>query len=393
MFTDHGGYERTESGIDQFIEELQHMKKVLFIDRDGTIIWEPPDTCQVDSLEKLEFIPGVITYLRKIAEELDYELVMVTNQDGLGTDNYPERVFELVQGKVMKTLEGEGIKFEDVWVDRSFEKDNKPTRKPGTAMLTGYMNGEYDLANSFVIGDRITDVKLAHNLGTKSILIQNYDKTEGWENQINLIADDWEKIYSYLKLPPRNYSVHRGTNETSIEIYLDLDSGKQGKNETGLAFFDHMLDQLGKHGGIELHVTAKGDLQVDEHHTIEDVAIALGETFAKCLGDKKGIERYGFCLPMDDCLAQVAIDFGGRPWLVWEAAFKREKIGEMPTEMFMHFFKSFSDGAKCNLNIKAEGINEHHKIEAIFKAFAKAIKLAVKRDVKNMSLPSTKGTL
>jgi imidazoleglycerol-phosphate dehydratase / histidinol-phosphatase len=369
------------------------MKKVLFIDRDGTIIWEPPDNFQIDSLEKLEFIPGAITFLRKIVEELDYELVMVTNQDGLGTPGYPEKAFEQVQGKMMKTLEGEGIRFAEVCVDRSFEHEDKPTRKPKTGMLTKYMNGDYDLKGSFVIGDRITDVKLAHNLGAKSILLQNYDKTDGWENQINLIAENWEKIYNHLKLPPRSYGMHRGTNETSIEIVLNLDSNRQGKISTGLAFFDHMLDQLGKHGGVELHVTAKGDLQVDEHHTIEDVAIALGETFAKCLGDKKGIERYGFCLPMDDCLAQAAIDFGGRPWLVWEAEFKREKIGEMPTEMFMHFFKSFSDGAKCNLNIKAEGTNEHHKIEAIFKAFAKAVKMAVRRDVKNMSLPTTKGVL
>jgi imidazoleglycerol-phosphate dehydratase/histidinol-phosphatase len=369
------------------------MKKVLFIDRDGTIIWEPPGTFQVDSLEKLEFIPGAITWLRRIAEELDYELVMVTNQDGLGTDSYPEKAFELVQQKMMKTLEGEGIRFAEVCVDRSFEHEGKATRKPNTGMLTKYLNGDYDLAQSYVIGDRITDVKLAHNLGARSILIQNYDSTEGWENQINLVADNWEKIYSYLKLPPRNYSLYRGTNETEIEIFLDLDSGKTGKNSTGLAFFDHMLDQLGRHGGIELHVKAKGDLQVDEHHTIEDVGIALGEAFAKCLGDKKGIERYGFCLPMDDCLAQVVLDFGGRSWLVWDAEFRREKIGEMPTEMFMHFFKSFCDGARCNLNVKAEGTNEHHKIEAIFKAFAKAVKMAVKRDVKNMSLPSTKGII
>lgn len=369
------------------------MKKVLFIDRDGTVIWEPPDNFQIDSLEKLEFIPGAITFLRKIVRELDYELVMVTNQDGLGTAAYPEKVFELVQSKMMKTLEGEGVVFSEVCVDRSFEKENKPTRKPNTGMLTRYMNGSYDLANSFVIGDRITDVKLAHNLGAKSILLQNYDKTDGWENQINLIAENWEKIYEHLKLPPRDFSLHRGTAETSIDIYLNLDSNKPGKMDTGLAFFDHMLDQVSKHGGIELNVTAKGDLHVDEHHTIEDVGIALGEIFAKCLGDKKGIERYGFCLPMDDCLAQVALDFGGRNWLEWNAEFKREKIGEMPTEMFFHFFKSFSDGARCNLNIKAEGTNEHHKIEAIYKAFARAIKMAVKRDMNNMSLPSTKGTL
>src|SRR5688572_21520262 len=368
-------------------------KKVLFIDRDGTLIWEPPGTFQVDSLEKLEFIPGVITFLRKIITEMDYELVMVTNQDGLGTDSYPEQAFELVQGKMMKTLEGEGIRFSEVCIDRSFERENKHTRKPGTGMLKKYLDGQYDLENSFVIGDRITDVKLAHNLGSKSILLQNYDSTEGWENQINLIADNWEKIYGYLKLPPRSVYYSRGTAETYIELRLNLDSSAKGSISTGLAFFDHMLDQVARHGGIELELSAKGDLQVDEHHTIEDVGIVLGEAFAKALGDKKGIERYGFCLPMDDCLARVALDFGGRSWVVWDAEFRREKIGEMPTEMFFHFFKSFADGAKCNLNIKAEGTNEHHKIESIFKAFAKAIKAAIKQDPEKMILPSTKGTL
>ena len=369
------------------------MKKVLFIDRDGTIIWEPPDNFQIDSLEKLEFIPGAITYLRKIAEELDYELVMVTNQDGLGTAGYPEETFHLVQGKMMRVLEGEGITFSEICVDRSFEHENKPTRKPNTGMLTRYLNGTYDLKNSLVIGDRMTDVKLAQNLGAKAILIKNYDKPDGLEKQISLVADNWKEIYEFLKVPSRKITHSRKTKETSIEIELNLDGKGEARISTGLAFFDHMLEQIAKHGNIDLTITAKGDLHIDEHHTIEDTGIALGEAFVKALGDKRGIERYGFCLPMDDCLAQVALDFGGRNWIVWEAQFKREKVGEMPTEMFFHFFKSFSDAAKCNLNIKAEGENEHHKIEAIFKAFAKSIKMAVKRNADNMQLPSTKGML
>ena len=369
------------------------MKKVLFIDRDGTIIWEPPKTFQIDTLEKLEFIPGVITYLRKIAEELDYELVMISNQDGLGTKKYPEKSFKLVQGKIITTLEGEGIKFDAIYVDRSFEIDNKPTRKPGTAMLTRYMKDNYDLRNSFVIGDRITDVKLAQNLGTKSILLKNYDNPRESKDKITLIANDWESIYNFLKTPSRKITHTRKTKETDVTIELDLDGKEKSKVSTGLSFFDHMLEQIAKHGGIDLKISAKGDLHIDEHHTIEDVGIALGEAFYKALGDKRGIERYGFCLPMDDCLAQVALDFGGRNWIEWQAEFKREKIGEMPTEMFYHFFKSFSDSAKCNLNVKAEGENEHHKVEAIFKAFAKSIKMAVKRDTNNMILPSTKGVL
>jgi imidazoleglycerol-phosphate dehydratase/histidinol-phosphatase len=353
------------------------MKKVLFIDRDGTLICEPPSDFQIDSFEKLKFLPGVITWLGKIVSELDYELVMVTNQDGLGTDAFPENRFWPVQNLMIQTLESEGIKFSEVCIDRTFEKDNQPTRKPNTGMLTKYLNGNYDLVNSFVIGDRITDVKLAANLGTKSILIKNYDKTDGWEDKISLIVNSWEEIYNFLKLPERKVTQKRKTKETDISIELNLDAC--------------LPDRQG--GNIDLKINAKGDLQIDEHHTIEDVGISLGEAFLKALGEKRGIERYGFLLPMDDCLAQVALDFGGRNWIVWEAEFKREKIGDMPTEMFFHFFKSFSDASKCNLNIKAEGQNEHHKIEAIFKAFAKALKIAVKRDSNNMSLPSTKGTL
>jgi len=369
------------------------MKKVLFIDRDGTIIWEPPDTFQIDSFDKLKFLLGVITWLGKIARELDYELVMVTNQDGLGTESYPEHTFWPVHNLMMQTLASEGIQFAEVCIDKTFEYENKPTRKPNTGMLTKYLSGSYDLENSFVIGDRLTDVKLAQNLGAKSILMKNYDKTEGWENEIDLVVENWEEIYNFLKLPERKVSHTRNTNETQITVELNLDGKGQASISTGIAFFDHMLEQIAKHGSIDLNINAKGDLHIDEHHTIEDIGIALGEAFLKALSNKKGIERYGFLLPMDDCLAQVAIDFGGRSWIVWDAEFKREKIGEMPTEMFFHFFKSFSDAAKCNLNIKAEGQNEHHKIEAIFKGFAKAIKIAVKRDSNNMNLPSTKGIL
>jgi imidazoleglycerol-phosphate dehydratase / histidinol-phosphatase len=369
------------------------MKKVLFIDRDGTIIWEPPDTFQIDAFEKLKFIPGCITWLSKIAKETDYELVMVTNQDGLGTDSFPEDTFWPVQNFIVQTLENEGIVVSEICIDRSFEFENKPTRKPNTGMLTKYLNGDYDLANSYVIGDRLTDVKLALNLGAKSILIKNNDDPKEYEHQISLITDNWESIYSYLKLPERKITHTRKTNETNIEIQLNIDGTGKANISTGLHFFDHMLDQIARHGHLDLSVKAKGDLHIDEHHTIEDTGIALGEAFTKAIGNKKGIERYGFCLPMDDCLAQVAIDFGGRPWMEWSAEFKREKVGDMPTEMFFHFFKSFSDAAKCNLNIKAEGTNEHHKIEAIFKAFAKAIKFALKKDLYNNELPSTKGAL
>jgi imidazoleglycerol-phosphate dehydratase / histidinol-phosphatase len=369
------------------------MKKILFIDRDGTLIWEPPTDFQIDSFEKLKFLPGVITWLGKIVSELDYELVMVTNQDGLGTDSFPEHTFWPVQNLMLQTLESEGIKFSEICIDRTFEKDNQPTRKPNTGLLTKYLSGNYDLKNSFVIGDRITDVKLAKNLSAKSIFINNYDAINGFEKEVDVQVNSWKEIYDFLKLPERKVTHERKTKETEILIALNFDGKGIASISTGLAFFDHMLEQIAKHGNIDLTIQAKGDLHIDEHHTIEDVGIALGEAFLKALGDKKGIERYGFLLPMDDCLAQVAIDFGGRNWIVWEAEFKREKMGEMPTEMFFHFFKSFSDAAKCNLNIKAEGQNEHHKIEAIFKAFAKAIKIAVKRDANNMTLPSTKGML
>jgi imidazoleglycerol-phosphate dehydratase/histidinol-phosphatase len=363
--------------------------KILFIDRDGTIIVEPSEDKQVDSLEKLEFLPGAITNLSKIAKELDYKLVMVTNQDGLGTDSFPENTFWPAQNKMLKTLQGEGVVFDFIHVDKSFDYENLPTRKPGIAMLTQYQTEAYDLENSFVIGDRLTDVQLAKNLGCKCIFISNTINEE-----VALSTFDWEEIYKFLSQPTRKTEVKRKTKETDILVELSLDGQGTTEINTGLGFFDHMLDQLGKHSLSNLKVQVKGDLQIDEHHTIEDTAIALGEAYLKALGDKKGIERYGYLLPMDDCLAQVAIDFSGRSWLVWEAEFKREKIGEMPTEMFYHFFKSFSDAAKCNLNIKAEGDNEHHKIESIFKAFAKAIKMAVKRDPKNSKvLPSTKGVL
>lgn len=378
------------------------MKRVLFIDRDGTLIKEVPPTYQIDSLEKVEFYPKVFVNMARIAAELDYELVMVTNQDGLGTASFPEDTFWPAQQMIMKAFENEGVKFDEVFIDRSFPADNAPTRKPRTGMLTKYLDGSYDLANSFVIGDRITDVQLAKNLGAKAIWIKEdaglgaaeiSDDVAALQPVIALESTDWNRIYEFLKLGLRTVRHVRKTNETDISIELNLDGTGKANIHTGLGFFDHMLDQIARHGAMDLNITAKGDLHIDEHHTIEDTGIALGEAIAKGLGDKRGIERYGFCLPMDDCLAQVGIDFGGRNWLVWEAEFKREKIGEMPTEMFYHFFKSFSDGAKANLNIKAEGENEHHKIEAIFKAFAKAIKMAVKRNPYNMQLPSTKGVL
>lgn len=370
------------------------MKKVLFIDRDGTIIVEPPVTEQVDSLDQLEFLPGAITSLHKIAKEGEYELVMVTNQDGLGTKAFPEEKFWPAHNTMLKILEGEGIKFKEIHIDRSYPKDNLPTRKPGTGMLKQYFSEEYDLKKSFVIGDRFTDIELAKNMGCKAIFINSPKPIE--DNLLPYLAfksKNWNEIYSFLKLPPRIIRKERKTKETDIRIDLNLDGTGETNIKTGISFFDHMLDQLGKHSGIDLAVEAKGDIHVDEHHTIEDTGITLGEAFALALGNKKGIERYGFCLPMDDCLAQVAIDFGGRNWIEWNVEFKREKIGDMPTEMFFHFFKSFSDGAKCNLNIKAEGDNEHHKIESIFKALARAIKMAVKRDIDKMILPTTKGTL
>lgn len=378
------------------------MKKVLFIDRDGTIVLEP-ENLQLDSLDKLEFYPKAFQYLAKIANELDYELAMVTNQDGLGTDSFPEDTFWPTQNFILKAFENEGVLFDEIFVDRSFPQDNAPTRKPRTGMLTKYLNNpEYDLENSFVLGDRLTDVELAKNLGAKAIFMNLTDgfgtneissKREELNDTIILQTTDWKRIYEFLKLEARSATITRKTHETDIFINVNLDGTGKSKIDTGIAFFDHMLDQISRHGQMDLEILVKGDLEVDEHHTIEDTAIALGEVFAKALGNKLGIERYGFCLPMDDCLAQVAIDFGGRNWLVWETEFKREMVGKMPTEMFYHFFKSFSDGAKANINIKAEGTNEHHKIEAIFKAFAKAIKVAVKRDTEKMILPSTKGML
>ncbi len=376
-------------------------KKVLFIDRDGTIIKETADE-QIDSFEKMIFYPKAFTYLGKIAKELDYELVMITNQDGLGTDIFPEDTFWPVHNFIIKSFENEGVVFDNVFIDRTFPKDNADTRKPGTGMLTSYFSDEYDLVNSFVIGDRLTDVELAKNLGAKGIFINDEThlgtgettvKHEELEDYIALESNDWEKIYEFLKLENRIAEISRKTNETDIQMKINLDGTGKSDIKTGLAFFDHMLDQLARHGQMDLDIKVDGDLEVDEHHTIEDTAIALGELFSRALGNKLGIERYGFALPMDDCLAQVAIDFGGRNWLVWDTEFKREKVGDMPTEMFMHFFKSFTDGAKANLNIKAEGTNEHHKIEAIFKAFAKSIKMAVKRDAEKMVLPSTKGML
>lgn len=382
-------------------ETTSKKQKVLFIDRDGTIIKEPPGY-QVDAFEKVTFYPKAFTYLGKIAQELDYKLVMITNQDGLGTDIFPEATFWPVHNFILKSFENEGVMFDDVFIDKTFPEDQADTRKPGTGMLTEFFSEDYDLANSFVLGDRITDIELAKNLGAQGIFISDHTdlgadeittKREDLDAYIALETTDWQKIYEFLKLKERTASISRKTNETDIEIELNLDGTGKSDIKTGLAFFDHMLDQIARHGSMDLKIHVDGDLEVDEHHTIEDTAIALGEVFSKALSNKLGIERYGFCLPMDDCLAQVAIDFGGRNWLVWEADFKREKIGEMPTEMFYHFFKSFTDGARANLNIKAEGTNEHHKIEAIFKAFAKAIKVAVKRDPDKMVLPSTKGML
>ena len=376
-------------------------RKILFVDRDGTLIKEPADE-QIDSFEKLEFYPGALTYLPKIAKELDFELVMVTNQDGLGTASYPEDTFWPVHNFILKTFEAEGVKFDNIVIDRTFPAEKAPTRKPGTALLTPYFDTEkYDLPGSFTIGDRKNDVLLARNLGAKAIWINNESGLGGAEfteadhigDTIALETTDWQQIYEFLKLGQRAVEHRRATKETDIYIKINLDGTGEAKVSTGLHFFDHMLDQIARHGSIDLEVIAKGDLHIDEHHTIEDTGIALGEVFAEALGNKKGIERYGFCLPMDDCLAQAAIDFGGRNWIVWAAEFNREKVGDVPTEMFYHFFKSFSDAAKCNLNIKAEGQNEHHKIEAIFKVFAKAIKMAVKRDVDKMVLPSTKGVL
>jgi imidazoleglycerol-phosphate dehydratase/histidinol-phosphatase len=364
-------------------------KRALFIDRDGTIIVEPPQDFQVDSLEKLEFLPGAIGALRQLRELTDYEFVMVTNQDGLGTDSFPEATFWPAHNKMLKTLEGEGIVFDEILIDRSFEHEGLETRKPGIGMMKRYLAEEYDLANSYVIGDRKTDVQLAKNLGAKAIFI-GAEPADG----AALSSTSWKEISDYLLLPLRKASIVRNTRETQIELEITLDEQGRSDIKTGLHFFDHMLDQLARHSGISIWLRVKGDLEVDEHHTIEDTAIALGEAFARALFDKRGMERYGFSLVMDDALAQVALDFGGRPWLVWEAEFKRERVGDVPTEMFYHFFKSFTDGARCNLNIKCEGQNEHHKIEAIFKGLARSIRMAVKRDVNSLqNLPSTKGML
>ncbi len=375
------------------------MRPVLFIDRDGTLIVEPPVTFQVDSLELLEFYPKVFRNLYKIATKSDFRLVMVTNQDGLGTEDYPEEAFDAVQGKMLTAFENEGITFENIHIDTTFPEENAPTRKPRIGLLKGYLDGNTDIEHSYVIGDRLTDVLLAKNLGCKAIFMRDYDevsallKEKQLEEYCALITPDWDRVSDFLLSTPRVAEVVRKTSETDIQVKLDLDGSGRCDIATGLGFFDHMLTQIGKHSGCDLTVKVKGDLEVDEHHTIEDTALALGEAFAKALGDKRGIERYGFCLPMDDCLCQVALDFGGRPWLVWDAEFKREKIGEMPTEMFLHFFKSFSDAAKINLNIKAEGENEHHKIEGIFKALARAIRMAIRRDIFSSDLPSTKGAL
>ena len=378
------------------------MKKILFLDRDGTLNLEPEDY-QVDALEKVAFYPGVFQYLGRIAAELDFELVMVTNQDGLGTDSFPEDTFWPAQNFIVDTLKGEGIEFAEIVIDRTFARENKPTRKPGTALLQHYIDGDYDLANSFVVGDRLTDMQLAKNLGAKGIWMNNdpaLGADELAQEQLNQLKDtivltstDWADIYALLKLGGRKAIVHRKTKETDIRIELNLDGTGKAEMATGLGFFDHMLEQIARHSGCDLSIKVDGDLHIDEHYTIEDTALALGEAFAKAFGNKLGIERYGFHLPMDDVLAQVAIDFGGRPWIVWDATFRREKIGDMPTEMFYHFFKSFSDTARCNLNIKVEGDNEHHKIEAIFKGLARAIRMAKSRDARSAQLPSTKGML
>lgn len=369
-------------------------KRALFIDRDGTIIVEPPIDYQVDSLDKLEFYPKVIRNLYFIKKQLDFDFVMVTNQDGLGTNSFPENTFWPAHNKMLKTLESEGVIFDDILIDRTFPEDNAPTRKPGIGMLTKYISGEYDLDNSFVIGDRLTDIELAKNLGCRAIFLQeNIDTPDSLKDYCALQTTDWDLISEFLFAGERVSEIKRTTKETDIYISLNLDGRGICKIDTGLSFFDHMLEQIGKHANIDLTINVKGDLKVDEHHTIEDTAIALGEAIYQALGSKRGIERYGYSLPMDDCLCAVALDFGGRPWLVWDAEFKREKVGDMPTEMFLHFFKSLSDAAKINLNIKAEGANEHHKIEGIFKALARALKMAKQRDIFNYELPSTKGML
>jgi imidazoleglycerol-phosphate dehydratase/histidinol-phosphatase len=376
--------------------ELNYKKKVLFIDRDGTIIIEPPITFQIDRVEQIEFLPEVIRNLHFIQKKLDFEWALVTNQDGLGTEVYPQANFDAVQAMVLSILKNEGIEFDKIFIDKSFPEDNLPTRKPGTGMLNEYFTNQYDLAGSYVIGDRITDVQLAKNLGCKAIFISDdldIVEKEGLESSLALQTKDWNKIAEFLFAGQRTATIKRTTNETDILINLNLDGSGKCKIDTGLKFFDHMLEQIGRHSGSDLTILVNGDLEVDEHHTIEDTAIALGEAFYQALGNKRGIERYGFYLPMDDCLCSVALDFGGRSWLIFDAVFNREKIGDLPTEMIFHFFKSFSDAAKMNLNIKADGENEHHKLEGIFKALAKSIKMAIKRDIYQYELPSTKGML
>lgn len=369
-------------------------KRALFIDRDGTLVIEPPIDYQLDSLEKLEFYPKVFRNLYFIRKNLDFEFVMVTNQDGLGTDSFPEDTFWPAHNKMLKALEGEGIEFDEILIDRSFPEDNAPTRKPRTGLVTHYMNGDYDLEHSYVIGDRLTDVELAKNMGAKAIFLNEKMEIPAELKSVCVLqTEDWDEVTEFLFAGERRAEVKRTTKETDIYLSLNLDGKGKTDISTGLKFFDHMLDQIGKHSGMDLTIKVDGDLEVDEHHTIEDTGIALGEALLKALGDKRGIERYGYSLPMDDCLCSVALDFGGRPWLVWDAEFKREKVGDMPTEMFLHFFKSVSDAAKMNLNIKAEGDNEHHKIEGIFKAMARAIKMAKKRDIFNYELPSTKGVI
>ena len=374
-------------------------KKVIFVDRDGTLVKEPPVDYQLDNLEKLTFYPKVFRNLYTLQKKLNYEWVMVTNQDGLGTESFPEDTFWPAHNKIMETMQGEGIHFDKICIDRSFPHENLPTRKPGIGMLTNYLSDEYDMSQSFVIGDRLTDVQLAANLGAKAIWMYEGKDAQKQLAQYNLAntcvlnTEDWDKITEYLFAGERTAIIKRTTKETDIDVEINLDGKGKTEIDTGLGFFDHMLEQIGKHSGIDLKIKVNGDLNVDEHHTIEDTAIALGEALYEALGSKRGIERYGYTLPMDDCLCSVALDFGGRPWLVWNVEFKREKIGEMPTEMFLHFFKSLSDAAKMNLNIKAEGTNEHHKIEGIFKALARSIKMAIKRDIFNYELPSTKGLL
>ena len=377
-------------------KNTSYKQKVLFIDRDGTIIAEPPVTFQVDTVEQIEFLPGVIRNLHFIRKKLDFEFALVTNQDGLGTEVYPQENFDRVQAKFTQTLANEDITFDKVFIDKSFPEDNLLTRKPGTGMLTEYFSESYDLAGSYVIGDRTTDVELAKNLGCKAIFISNDQDILAEKGLIEYCAlqtTSWDRIAEFLFAGERKAVVKRTTKETDILIELNLDGSGKCNISTGLKFFDHMLEQIGRHSGSDLTIQVKGDLEVDEHHTIEDTALALGEALKKAIGDKRGIERYGFCLPMDDCLCSVALDFGGRPWLVYQADFKREYVGDLPTEMLLHFFKSLSDAAAMNLNIKAEGDNEHHKIEGIFKALAKAIKMAVKRDIYQYELPSTKGVL